>query len=83
MGASGSSRNDVLFIKDKTKFKKSGKGKKPAQAKKSVQGKGKAKVSETSIAKPKPKGASSDVTCFYCNSKGHWKRNCPKYSEDI
>ena len=53
MGASGSSRKDVLFIKDKTKFKNSGKGKKPARAKESVQGKGKAKVSEASIAKPK------------------------------
>ena len=83
MGASGSSRKDVLFIKDKAKFKKSGKGKRPVPSKEPVQGKGKAKVSETSMAKPKPKGANPDATCYYCNGKGHWKRNCPKYNEDL
>ncbi|CAN1156457.1 hypothetical protein LINPERPRIM_LOCUS20210 [Linum perenne] len=21
--------------------------------------------------------------CFHCKQKGHWKRNCPKYLEDL
>jgi len=37
------------------------------------------------ILKPNPPkikvAASSD--CFYCHSKGHWKRNCPKYLTDM
>ena len=43
--------------------------------------KGKGKM----IPKPNPPkikvAASSD--CFYCKSKGHWKRNCPKYLADM
>ncbi|CAN0899504.1 hypothetical protein LINGRAHAP2_LOCUS20313 [Linum grandiflorum] len=21
--------------------------------------------------------------CYHCKQKGHWKRNCPKYLEDL
>ncbi|XP_047316300.1 uncharacterized protein LOC124919967 [Impatiens glandulifera] len=57
-----------------------GKGfKKVAKKKNNNQGKGK------QVAKPKggekPKIAA-DHDCFYCQAKGHWKRNCPKYLED-
>jgi hypothetical protein len=31
---------------------------------------------------PKAK-ASSTSDCFCCQSKGHWKRNCPKYIEVV
>jgi hypothetical protein len=31
---------------------------------------------------PKEK-ASSTSDCFCCQSKGHWKRNCPKYLEVV
>jgi gag-polypeptide of LTR copia-type len=31
---------------------------------------------------PKAK-ASSTSDCFCCQSKGHWKRNCPKYLEVV
>ncbi|GJY75097.1 ATP-dependent DNA helicase PIF1-like protein, partial [Tanacetum coccineum] len=24
-----------------------------------------------------------EVVCFYCNTKGHWKRSCPKYPKDL
>ncbi|GJS24276.1 retrotransposon protein, putative, ty1-copia subclass [Tanacetum coccineum] len=24
-----------------------------------------------------------EVVCFYCNTKGHWKRSCPKYLRDL
>jgi gag-polypeptide of LTR copia-type len=29
----------------------------------------------------KAKASTSD--CFYCQGKGHWKMNCPKYLEDV
>ncbi|XP_074304747.1 uncharacterized protein LOC141639542 [Silene latifolia] len=69
-----STSKDVLNInaKSKGKFKKSAnKGKKPTPYK------GKGKAIENSSPKPK-KGATSDDKCHYCNSMGHWKRNCPK-----
>ena len=25
----------------------------------------------------------NEVECFYCHEKSHWKRNCPKYQEDL
>jgi hypothetical protein len=24
----------------------------------------------------------SDVECFYCKNRRHWKRNCPQFLED-
>ncbi|GJU12806.1 retrotransposon protein, putative, ty1-copia subclass [Tanacetum coccineum] len=24
-----------------------------------------------------------ETVCFYCNTKGHWKRSCPKYLKDL
>ncbi|KAL7600494.1 hypothetical protein Lser_V15G27034 [Lactuca serriola] len=24
-----------------------------------------------------------EAVCFYCNQKGHWKRTCPQYLQDI
>ncbi|GJT88074.1 retrovirus-related pol polyprotein from transposon TNT 1-94 [Tanacetum coccineum] len=24
-----------------------------------------------------------EAVCFYCNTKGHWKRSCPKYLKDL
>jgi hypothetical protein len=48
--------------------------------------KGKEKIfDEPSSSKPKTKGKSSpspDEECFHCHKKGHWFRNCEKYSEE-
>jgi Zinc knuckle len=27
--------------------------------------------------------ASSISDCFYCQGNGHWRRNCPKYLDDV
>ena len=26
---------------------------------------------------------SANSDCYYCNSKSHWKRNCPRYLVDL
>ena len=30
-----------------------------------------------------PSSNPKEVECFYCHDKGHWKRNCPKYLQDV
>ncbi|CAH1421238.1 unnamed protein product [Lactuca virosa] len=30
-----------------------------------------------------PSAIPKDVDCFYCQNEGHWKRNCPKYLQDV
>ena len=52
-------------------------------------GKGKSKVSHNHAKKRKtdseiaPVSDPSEAVCFYCQQKGHWKRSCPKYLEDL
>ncbi|KAJ9553804.1 hypothetical protein OSB04_017849 [Centaurea solstitialis] len=36
--------------------------------------------SESEIA---PTGDPKEAVCFYCNTKGHWKRSCQKYLKDL
>lgn len=47
--------------------------------------KGKAKGTSKAVAakpKPKEKAGPTDSQCFYCNDKGHFKRDCAKFKED-
>ncbi|GJT77139.1 retrotransposon protein, putative, ty1-copia subclass [Tanacetum coccineum] len=30
-----------------------------------------------------PTNDPKEAVCFYCNTKGHWKRSCPKYLKDL
>ncbi|GKD78896.1 retrotransposon protein, putative, ty1-copia subclass [Tanacetum coccineum] len=30
-----------------------------------------------------PTSDPNEAVCFYCNTKGHWKRSCPKYLKDL
>ncbi|GJX89734.1 retrotransposon protein, putative, ty1-copia subclass [Tanacetum coccineum] len=30
-----------------------------------------------------PTSDLKEAVCFYCNTKGHWKRSCPKYLKDL
>jgi hypothetical protein len=46
---------------------------------------GQRKGNEPSSSKPKTKDKSDpspDEECFHCHKKGHWFRNCKKYSEE-
>ncbi|KAK1684531.1 hypothetical protein QYE76_045379 [Lolium multiflorum] len=67
--------HQVLMVNKTTSFKKQGKPKK-GNFKKG--GKKAAAPPEKPMAGPKP-----DTECYYCNGKGHWKRNCPKYLADL
>ncbi|XP_071683074.1 uncharacterized protein [Lolium perenne] len=66
--------HQVLMVNKTTKFKKQGKPKKDLK-----------KGGKKAVAPPeKPKGGPKpDTDCYYCNGKGHWKRNCPKYLADL
>ncbi|KAK1605512.1 hypothetical protein QYE76_029185 [Lolium multiflorum] len=67
--------HQVLMVNKTTNFKKQGKPKK-----------GNFKKGGKKAAAPpkKPKGGPKpDTDCYYCNGKGHWKRNCPKYLADL
>nr|XP_051201825.1 uncharacterized protein LOC127315372 [Lolium perenne] len=67
--------HQVLMVNKTTSFKKQGKPKK-----------GNFKKGGKKAAAPpeKPKGGPKpDTECYYCNGKGHWKRNFPKYLADL
>ncbi|XP_074305483.1 uncharacterized protein LOC141640677 [Silene latifolia] len=86
MEASGSDKGDVLTMKLKNMCLgvRKGKGKENSQFKKpsKKQEKGKGKAIED--GKPKTKNVKlSEVKCFHCNGKGHYRRSCPKYLEDL
>ncbi|KAK1648712.1 hypothetical protein QYE76_066517 [Lolium multiflorum] len=67
--------HQVLMVNKTTSFKKQGKPKKGNFK----------KGGKKAVAPPeKPKGGPKpDTECYYCNGKGHWKRNCPKYLADL
>ncbi|CAH1418758.1 unnamed protein product [Lactuca virosa] len=39
--------------------------------------------SGTKAGSVKPSSDPKEAECFYCHQKGHWKRSCPKYLQDI
>ncbi|KAK8614707.1 hypothetical protein V6N13_068502 [Hibiscus sabdariffa] len=55
-----------------------GKGKKVAKSK----GMGKTKPKGKNALTPKG-GISKEGKCFHCDMRGHWKRNCHVYLEDV
>jgi transposase InsO family protein len=67
----------VLAVSEGGRKVKKGKGK----SKRKGDAKGKAQMEISSTPKAKTK-VPSDVECYYCKNKGHWKRSCPKYLED-
>ncbi|KAK1627977.1 hypothetical protein QYE76_002292 [Lolium multiflorum] len=67
--------NQVLMVNKTTSFKKQGKP-----------NKGNFKKGGKKVAAPpeKPKaGPKPETVCYYCQGKGHWKRNRTKYLADL
>ncbi|KAK1618113.1 hypothetical protein QYE76_023630 [Lolium multiflorum] len=67
--------NQVLMVNKTISFKKQGKP-----------NKGNFKKGGKKVAAPpeKPKaGPKPETVCYYCQGKGHWKRNCSKYLADL
>ncbi|KAK1629364.1 hypothetical protein QYE76_003679 [Lolium multiflorum] len=67
--------NQVLMVNKTTSFKKQGK---PNKGNFKKGGKKVATHPEKPKAGPKP-----ETVCYYCQGKGHWKRNCSKYLADL
>ncbi|KAK1594668.1 hypothetical protein QYE76_008240 [Lolium multiflorum] len=67
--------NQVLMVNKTTSFKKQGK---PNKGNFKKGGKKVAAHPEKPKAGPKP-----ETVCYYCQGKGHWKRNCSKYLADL
>jgi Zinc knuckle len=51
------------------------------RSKRKSKGKGKGKAQVVTLSASKPKNVS-DVECFYCKKRGHWKRSCSQFLED-
>ncbi|KAK1693781.1 hypothetical protein QYE76_010478 [Lolium multiflorum] len=67
--------NQVLMVNKTPSFKKQGK---PNKGNFKKGGKKVAAHPEKPKAGPKP-----ETVCYYCQGKGHWKRNCSKYLADL
>ena len=62
-----------------------GKGKKrKGPTKQNWKGKAQASGSKAKFGSDTPHVSNpKEADCFYCHEKGHWKRSCPKYLQDI
>jgi len=71
INSKGKGKAPVVLSVKKPSFKKKGQ-----QMSKSEHANG-------STSQSKSKGKGTDVQCHHCHKFGHWRRNCPKYLEDI
>ncbi|KAL9243930.1 hypothetical protein vseg_017762 [Gypsophila vaccaria] len=80
LNLSGSSKIDVLVIHSKGKRKANASlNVKRAQFKKKAHSKPRSGLGESSSSRSK----GANFECHLCHKTGHWRRNCPKYIEDI
>ncbi|KAL3626859.1 hypothetical protein CASFOL_029264 [Castilleja foliolosa] len=72
------SRREVLMVQKGKGFKKGlGKGKG-----KGISNVAKPKAGSNGLSKSQ-KTSLAESQCFYCNVKGHYRRDCPKFLEDV
>ncbi|GJS57613.1 retrotransposon protein, putative, ty1-copia subclass [Tanacetum coccineum] len=50
---------------------------------KAAQGKSDRRSKRKAEAEIAPTNDQKEAVCFYCNTKGNWKRSCPKYLKDL
>ncbi|CAN0914834.1 G-type lectin S-receptor-like serine/threonine-protein kinase At2g19130 [Linum grandiflorum] len=68
---------DVLVVNHVQKFKRKGNRRGPYQVKNKVV------VASQGMGTTTGKKVDPSDECYHCKQKGHWKRNCPKYLEDL
>ncbi|GKE53755.1 retrotransposon protein, putative, ty1-copia subclass, partial [Tanacetum coccineum] len=70
----------VLTIAHNAKKRKSSHSNRKGKAAKEKSDHGSKRNVESEIA---PTSDLKEAMCFYCNTKGNWKRSCPKYLKDL
>lgn len=70
----------VLTVGHNAKKRKTSHSNWKGKAKKGKSDHGSKRKAESEIA---PISDPKEAVCFYCNTKGHWKRSCPKYLKDL
>ncbi|GJV72117.1 putative heat shock protein 70 family protein [Tanacetum coccineum] len=70
----------VLTVGHNAKKRKTSHSNWKGKAAKGKSDRGSKRKFESEIA---PTGDPKEAVCFYCNTKGHWKRSCPKYLKDL
>ncbi|CAN0866594.1 hypothetical protein LINGRAHAP2_LOCUS9315, partial [Linum grandiflorum] len=68
---------DVLVVNHVQKFKRKSNRRGPYQVKNKVV------VASQGMGTTTGKKVDPSDECYHCKQKGHWKRNCPKYLEDL
>ncbi|GKA92010.1 retrotransposon protein, putative, ty1-copia subclass [Tanacetum coccineum] len=74
------SATPVLTVGHNAKKRKTSHSNWKGKAAKGKSDRGSKRKFESEIA---PTGDPKEAVCFYCNTKGHWKRSCPKYLKDL
>ncbi|GJU11493.1 retrotransposon protein, putative, ty1-copia subclass [Tanacetum coccineum] len=70
----------VLTVGHNTKKRKTSHSNWKGKAAKGKSDSGSKRKAESEIA---PTSDLREAVCFYCNTKGHWKRSCRKYMKDL
>ncbi|GJU76400.1 retrotransposon protein, putative, ty1-copia subclass [Tanacetum coccineum] len=70
----------VLTVGHNAKKRKTSHSNWKGKAAKGKSDRGSKRKAESEIA---PTSDPKEAVCFYCNTKGHWKRSCPKYLKDL
>ncbi|GKC20519.1 retrotransposon protein, putative, ty1-copia subclass [Tanacetum coccineum] len=70
----------VLTVGHNAKKRKTSYSNWNGKAAKGKSDRGSKRKAESKIA---PTSDPKEAVCFYCNTKGHWKRSCPKYLKEL
>ncbi|GJU46177.1 retrotransposon protein, putative, ty1-copia subclass [Tanacetum coccineum] len=74
------SKAPVLTVGHNAKKRKTSHSNWKGKAAKGKSDRGSKRKAKSEIA---PTSDPKEAVCFYCNTKGHWKRSCPNYLKDL